>query len=93
MIDYTRLSKQDARRICNIIKKYSRHIDDHISAEMDLIACHIHCVPLDLEAMESGPVFDVLHDIAGIGRHLDRHKLELRDCFWPRFAKKDWVHH
>lgn len=60
---------------------------DRQTITMDLTACHLNAVPLNLERMADWPRdFDVFHDIAGINRHLDRTTGALRDCFVPRFA-------
>ncbi len=53
---------------------------------MDLEYCHANGCPLDLPAMATGEESDVLHDVAGIGRHLDHTTGKLTDCFVPRFA-------
>jgi hypothetical protein len=60
---------------------------DLLSIQMDLEACHTHGCPLDLERMREAKKSDLMHDVAGIRRHLDRDTGELRDCFLPRFAK------
>lgn len=56
---------------------------------MDLIACHANGCPLDLAALADAPDSDLMHDVAGIARHIDRTTGALGDCFWPRFALPD----
>jgi hypothetical protein len=56
---------------------------------MDITACHLNGCPLDLERMASGTNFDLLHDVCGINEHLDRRTGKLKDCFLPRFAKRE----
>lgn len=53
----------------------------------DLAACHNYACPLDLEAMTTGPIQDVLHDLFGIRAHLNRETGQLEDFFVPRFAR------
>lgn len=53
---------------------------------MDLEACHSNACPLDLVAMLDSRETDLMHDVCGINRHLDRQTGELMDCFVPRFA-------
>lgn len=52
--------------------------------EMDLAAVHKR-YPLDLARMAKADDANLMHDIAGIARYLDRDTGELRDCFVPRF--------
>lgn len=85
-IDYSKLTPEDSKRIGNIVSRFSKYIAHPTSTSMDLIACHTHANPLDLAAMEKGDEFDVMHDIAGIARHLNRGTGELGGCFIPRFT-------
>ena len=58
-----------------------------IAAELALV--HNSIVPLRLQEMLDGRDSDVMHDIAGIHRHLNLtgKTPALDDCFLPRFAK------
>jgi hypothetical protein len=62
-----------------------------LEASMDLEATHASC-PLQLrEMVESldGPYkSDVVHDLLGIRRHLNRETGQLEDHFTPRFAQR-----
>ena len=58
---------------------------DRITRMMDLTAAHWTC-PLKLEEMLEGNNVDLLHDIYGIAKSIDRDTGELRDCFLPRFS-------
>ena len=62
-------------------------------SKLDLLitldACHTGPCPLDLERLAEAPNFDLLHDVLGIYRHLDRTTRELGGCFIPRFARKE----
>lgn len=65
-----------------------------IDASMDLSACHVVGCALDLPALNKAFFSeehrqDFGHDVLGIRRHLDRDTGELRDCFRPRFARKE----
>lgn len=61
-----------------------------LEASMDLEAAHASC-PLQLKTMVEqldGPhKSDVVHDLLGIRRHLNRQTGQLEDHFIPRFAK------
>jgi hypothetical protein len=53
---------------------------------MDLNACHCNGCPLNLRGLLEADESDLLHDLAGIRRHLDRRSGKLGDCFSPRYA-------
>jgi hypothetical protein len=53
---------------------------------MDLIACHNHACPLDLEALSMACTFDFTHDVFGIISHIDRDTGQLTRSFVPRYA-------
>lgn len=61
---------------------------DRLTLEMDLSACHASGCPLDLAALESAREVDLMHDLLGIHRHLDRRTGELRDMFLPRHHQR-----
>lgn len=49
---------------------------------------HQYICPLDLDRMLEWPrAFDIVHDVAGISRHLNWDDMKLGDHFVPRFAK------
>ena len=60
---------------------------DRMDIVMDLVTCDTVC-PLDLKAMLDGKDSDLIHDLAGINKSMNRETLELEDCFVPRFALK-----
>lgn len=60
------------------------HDLDRLSTEMDLRAVHANHCPLDLEKLVKADNFNLLHDVFGIARHLDRKTGKLRDFFDPR---------
>ena len=59
---------------------------------MDLRIVHKNIIALRLDEMarviEEG---DLMHDVAGIRRHLNRRTGQLEDCFLPRFAVAETV--
>lgn len=60
---------------------------DRLSLMMDLEACHCNACPLDLVSLhETARDYDLVHDVAGIARHLNRETAELEDFFRPRYA-------
>ena len=59
-----------------------------LDIEMDITACHCNGTPLRLTDMVDAPDADLLHDVCGIARHLDRETGQLRDGFMPRYAGK-----
>ena len=67
---------------------------DEVSTTMDLVVVHTK-TPLNLVGMlteladETKTPVNAMHDIAGIGRYLDRGTGELTECFSPRYAMKE----
>jgi hypothetical protein len=57
-----------------------------IDTEMDLVATHANGNPLRLDALLAADDFNVIHDVFGIRRHLDRETGKLTNCFRPRFS-------
>lgn len=63
------------------------HTFDRMTTCMDLTACHMNGNPLKLEEMlKHVESYDVMHDIVGIGNHINRRTGKLNDCFSPRFS-------
>ena len=60
---------------------------DPLQATTDITAAHLNGCPLDLDRMLAGEPADLMHDVQGIRRHLDRETGRLQHHFWPRFAK------
>jgi hypothetical protein len=64
-------------------------------AEMDITAVHLNDCPLKLEEMAENAVegaqyeSDLIHDVFGIRRHINRETGKLEDCFCPRFAQPE----
>lgn len=61
---------------------------DVVDVEMDLTACHANGCPLDLGRLLAAGENDLMHDVLGVRRHLDRSTGQLRDHFVPRFARQ-----
>jgi hypothetical protein len=59
---------------------------EKINLQMDLVACHNHGCRINFRKLLNAPDFDFLHDILGIGHHLNRETGQLEDFFLPRCA-------
>lgn len=57
---------------------------DRMSTEMDLSACHANGNRLNLDKMLGFDDFNLMHDITGIYRNLDRDTGKLMNFFVPR---------
>lgn len=61
---------------------------DKTELEMDITACHLNGCTLDLGRLMAADDFNLLHDVVGINRHINRDTAQLDNCFRPRFAAK-----
>ncbi|MHB1297319.1 MAG: DUF6874 family protein [Gemmatimonadaceae bacterium] len=59
-----------------------------VEVAMDLTCVHANACPLELQGMLDGREFDLMHDVAGIRRHLNRRTGRLEGHFLPRYAKR-----
>jgi hypothetical protein len=80
-----------ARRIA--LRARNLYLDAKIDRDvtditMDLIATHANGCPLDFRRLSEADDFNLMHDVGGIGSHIDRETGELTNCFRPRFAAK-----
>jgi hypothetical protein len=76
-----------ADRFISICFKYgSRVIFSREGVLMDLIATHNHSCTLDLAKLAAAPDVDLVHDVMGIRRHLNRETAQLEGHFLPRCA-------
>ena len=89
---YNKLDAEDeviirkiTRRAADIYTKHG-HKADILSIEMDLSVVHTNCGGLRLDDMLKADDGNLMHDIGGIARHLNRKTFELEDCFLPRFS-------
>jgi hypothetical protein len=85
----------EARTIRKIVIRYRALLDKHTgmapfrdrqSMVMDLTAVHANGNPMRLEALLAADDFNLLHDMTGIERHLDRRTGKLTGFFSPRFS-------
>ena len=63
-----------------------KHPFDRTSAVMDLCATHANGCPMNFEKLRAADDFNLLHDVAGIYRHMDRGTGKLTNFFRPRCA-------
>jgi hypothetical protein len=61
---------------------------DRQNVILDITVCHFGPQRLRLDDLLAADDFNFLHDVAGINRHLDRDRNELKDCFTPRFSQR-----
>lgn len=71
------------RRLTNPSPKAVR-----INLLMDVTACHANGNPLRLADLAEADDFDIMHDVGGISRHIDRNTGKLANCFLPRFSAR-----
>jgi hypothetical protein len=90
-----KIQSRESAQLLSIVQRFERAAGgmlgpDRIQVLMDLEACHENIVPLDLDRMldPSTRDQDVVHDVAGISRHINREALTLEDHFLPRLAKR-----
>jgi len=85
-----RISKRDAKQVSAIVERVTALIPGACAmvVQMDLVATHANGCPLDFEALKAADDFNLVHDIVGIGRHLDRVSGKLTGGFRPRFARR-----
>lgn len=60
---------------------------DLLDVQMDLAATHANGCRMDFAKLHSADDFNLLHDVMGIRRHLDRDTGKLLNCFLPRCHK------
>ena len=76
-----------AKRACELYKDEG-FVVDLLSMEMDLTVVHACCGGLRLEDLLRADAHNLIHDVCGIARHLNRETFELEDCFVPRFTAR-----
>jgi len=62
-----------------------------LGIDMDVVATHCNGNPLRLADLLKADDFNLLHDISGIARHLDRETGKLGGHFRPRFSQREDV--
>lgn len=86
------VTKDEADIIQAIAERAKTLIDwdiDAISLMMDLTATHANGCPLDLQRLLDASPFNFIHDIGGVRRHLNRKTGQLKNCFSPRFSRRE----
>ena len=90
MINWEKAKIDDYKKAKVVIEKAIKEKffspSDFQALQMDLVATHISGCPLDFQKMSEGEMGDILHDLVGINKNLDRDSGELLNCFLPRFA-------
>jgi hypothetical protein len=84
------VSPADSRLISKIVKRATKRDPrlDGMSTRMDLTATHANGNPLRLADMLAADDFNLMHDVYGIARHLDRSNGRLTGLFSPRFSAR-----
>ncbi len=88
-------SRDEVLLIAKIVDRVSSIVGndiplDRMSLMMDIEACHCNGCPLDLVSLhEAARDYDLIHDVMGIRRHLNRETGQLEDLFRPRYATRD----
>lgn len=99
MMDMPRLNATREERdiILGIMRRFEDLVGDDLEVNrlatmMDLEACHCNGCPLDLEGLRDlSRDVDLVHDVAGIGRYLDRETGKLTSAFTPRYAARSFA--
>lgn len=69
------------------LRELPNYPDNRRTLIMDLNACHSNGCPLYFKGLLDAPVGDLVHDIYGIRKAINRNTGQLsEDCFVPRFA-------
>lgn len=90
MIDWTKISKEDElliRDICRRVRDEGIPGLDMLNVSMDISAAHLEC-PLNLQGLKDSDLGDLLHDVCGIVKHIDRRTGAMRDFFVPRYTAR-----
>jgi hypothetical protein len=58
-----------------------------LSVQMDIAATHANGTPIRFRAFAEADDFNLLHDLVGIARHIDRRTGRLGGQFLPRCAR------
>ena len=80
------ISKIAKRAKFMLKSQYNIEIDLQ-STMMDLTAVNANGCPIDFERMATASIHDVIHDVMGISKNINRETGKLENCFLPRFTK------
>jgi hypothetical protein len=89
-----KVSKKDRALIEKIVARTAALVGnrggkiDRLCLTMDITAVHANGNRLRLADLAMADDFNVLHDVGGIHRHIDRETGKLGDCFLPRFTQQ-----
>lgn len=72
-------------RVRKIAADHYGYSVDRLGVQMDLAAVHLH-TPLRLSGLANAEDHDLMHDVNGIARHLNRETGKLENFFVPRYA-------
>lgn len=78
-----------ARRARSLCAKRQVKIGTQLDVEMDIAAAHSNGNPLRLKALLAADEFNLMHDVLGIIRHIDRRTGRLGDFFCPRYSRPE----
>ncbi len=59
---------------------------DHVTVAMDLLACHCNGCPLKLQSLLMTSDSELMDDIGGIGKNINRSNGKLNDSYRPIYA-------
>ena len=96
MINWECRTEREANLIFDIATRFLKLMTDagcagsdtHTQAEMSVRACHLNGHPLKLvRLLHEADDFNLMHDVGGIHRHINKDGAALENCFLPRYAK------
>jgi hypothetical protein len=81
-------TRREMGQVVKIIDRIQKegHQVDRSTLVMDLETVHCNGCRLRLGDMVGGRISDIMHDVNGISKHLDRKTGQLKKGFAPRFA-------
>ena len=83
-----KLIRAIARRARDLMLEYG--VDrPALDIDMDIVATHCNGNPLRLKDFAEADDFNLLHDVSGIARHLNRETGKLEGFFSPRFSMRE----
>ena len=84
------LIREIVERVSRTLKlKKQRQYFTNMDLQMDLEAYHCNGNPLRLHDLLNADDFNLMHDVVGISRHIDRETGKLQNYFLPRFTNHE----
>lgn len=77
--------KKIVTRVKSEYAKYSMPFE-RMEVHMDILACHLNGMPLDLQHLLDADTLTFAHDIGGIRKNLNRQNGKIENHFVPRCA-------